>query len=144
MAPFLEAERWPRRMQRGASTVTAAALAALVATAPIHSAAAAGQEATVSIDVRANAAVPGSSEGVTKSVAIPAACTYVSHGTVVLDRHPAAPSGSRAADGTSYSVELRRDRGGRIDAVALTLNANAPALEPASIAVRLSVVMRCE
>ena len=132
---------WSELPRRGG----AAALLALVVVASVRPAAAAeGQEATVSIEVRANAAVPGSSEGITKSVTIPAACTYVSHGTAVLDRHPAAPADGRAPGATSYAVELRRDKNGRVSAVALTLNASAPALEPASIGVRLSVVMRCD
>jgi hypothetical protein len=132
----------PRRRATPAALVALAAL--VVGAAPVRPAAAEGQEATVSIDVRATAAAPGSSEGVTKSVTIPAACTYVSHGTTVLDRHPAASSDGRAPNATSFAVELRRDKNGRIGAVALTLNASAPALEPASIGVRLSVVMRCE
>ena len=131
-----------RRLAPPAALVAFAALA--VAAAPVRSATAEGQEATVSIDVQANAAAPGSSEGVTKSVTIPPACTYVSHGTTVLDRHPAGASDGRAPSATSYAVELRRDKNGRIGSVALTLNASAPALEPASIGVRLSVVMRCE
>ena len=108
-------------------------------------AAAASSEMTVSIDVRTNALVPGTSEAVTKSVRIPSTCTYVSHGLEVLERRPAAQSESGPDGTTSYHAELRRDHAGRIDAVALTVTANVqPSLDPSAIGIRLSVNMRCE
>jgi len=101
--------------------------------------------ATLSIDVHVDALTPGSSEGTTRSVAIPAACTYVRHNLELLTRHPASPLSTHDDTKTSYREELRRDSSGRVTAVALTLNASMPAAgDPSSIAIRLSVVMRCD
>jgi hypothetical protein len=135
----------PPASQLEALAMKSLVLSALVSAAALaQSAEAPLQEATVSIDVRANALVPGSSEGVTKSVSIPSPCTYVSHHVQVLERQPPGRADSSADSTTSYSAELRRDRAGRIDAVALTVVASvAPSLEPSAIGIRLSVVMRC-
>ena len=101
--------------------------------------------ATLSIDVHIDALTPGSSEGTTRSVAVPAACTYVSHHLELLTRHPASPLSTHNDASTSYRDELRRDSSGRVTAVALTLNASMPAAgDPSSIGIRMSVVMRCD
>jgi hypothetical protein len=102
------------------------------------------QEATVSVEARANAVIPGSTQRVTKSVPIPPACTYVRHNLDVLERQPGGrEEGATAA--TSFSAEMRRDTHGRIDSVALTVVANVlPSLQPSAIGIRLSVVMRCD
>ena len=102
--------------------------------------------ATLSIDVHIDALTPGSSEGTTRSVAIPSACTYVSHRLELLTRHPASPLSTHNDASTSYRDELRRDPSGRVTAVALTLNATMPAAaaDPSSIGLRMSVVMRCD
>jgi len=101
--------------------------------------------ATVSIDARASAVIPGSSNRVTRSVPIAFPCTYVSHSLTVLEREPAVAAGAGASAPTSFSAELRRAPGGRIEAVAVTVVASVtPSLEPSSIGVRLAVVMRCE
>ena len=101
--------------------------------------------ATVSIDARASAVIPGSSNRVTRSVPIAFPCTYVSHSLTVLEREPAVSSDTHSAAPTSFSAELRRAPGGRIEAVALTVVASVtPTLQPTSIGVRLAVVMHCE
>ncbi len=102
-------------------------------------------EATVSVEARASAVIPGSSQRATKSVPIPATCTYISHRLDVLERLPPGRADNRTDGVTSYGAELRRSPGGHIDSVALTVVANVPpSLEPATIGVRLSVVMRCD
>jgi hypothetical protein len=116
--------------------------AALVLALPAR---AAPTEATITIDVRTTALVPGSSEGVTKAIRIPSTCTYLRHGLEVLERLPPEPVEHGPDAATSYSAQLRRAPGGRIDAVALTVVASVPpSLEPSAIGVRLSVVVRCE
>lgn len=102
-------------------------------------------EATVSVEARASAIIPGSSQRSTKSVSIPSTCTYVSHRLDVLERLPPGHGEARTDGVTSYGAELRRSPSGHIDSVALTVVANVPpSLEPASIGIRLSVVMRCD
>ena len=102
------------------------------------------QEATVSIEARANAVIPGSTQRVTKSVPIPAACTYVRHNLDVLERARGGRDQAATA-ATSFAAEMRRDKSGRIDSVALTVTANVlPSLQPSAIGIRLSVVMRCD
>ena len=119
--------------------------ALIAATASAQSADTSHPEATVSVEARASAVIPGSSQQVTKSVPISSSCAYVSHRTEVLERQPVGPVDNRPEAVTSYTAALRRTASGRIDAVALTVLAHVPpSLEPSAIAVRLSVVMRCE
>ena len=117
----------------------------LAATAAAQTADPPRPEATVSVEARASALIPGSSQRATKSVPIPYTCTYVSHHMDVLERLPPGRADNRADGVTSYAAELRRSPSGHIDSVALTVVANVPpSMEPASIGVRLSVVMRCD
>ena len=129
-----------------ATLVLGATLAApALADPPAAAAVETHKEATVSVEARTEASVPGSSEGATKSVPIPATCSYVRHSLELLAREPPTPASHRSDGNTSYSDELRRDKNGRITAVAVTVQANvSESRQPASIGVRLSVVMRCE
>ncbi len=123
----------------------ASSLAIIAVAALALATAAAEQQATVSIEARTNALVPGSSEGVTKTVAIPPTCTYVSHHVDVLERKPEQPASGDRNDPTSFSTALSRDAHGRVDAVKVTVVARVPeSLQSAAIGVRLSVVMRCD